>query len=291
MIVVTGATGQLGRAIVNQLVARLPAGQVGASVRDPEKAADLAALGVRIRPGDFTAPDSLPRAFEGATEVLIVSSNAAAYGGDPLAQHRAAIQAARAAGVGRIVYTSHMAASATSAFPPMRDHAATEAMLRDSGLAWTALRHGFYAASGVALMGDALTTGLVEAPADGPVSWTAHADLAEAAARILADPGRYDGPTPPLTGPEALDLDDLAAIASELLGRPVRRQTIADETLRARMAARGAPAHAADIVLGLYAASRNGEFATVDPTLERLLGRRPTRMREAIEAIAETRVR
>ena len=177
MIIVTGASGKLGHAIVEQLVARVPVDQVGASVRDPAKAADLTALGVRVRRGDFADPESLRHAFAGATEVLIVSSNARASGGDTLAQHRSAIDAARAVGAGRIVYTSHMGASASSAFPPMHDHAATEEMLRQSGLAWTALRHGFYAASGVALMGDALETGVLEAPADGKVAWTAHAAL------------------------------------------------------------------------------------------------------------------
>lgn len=179
MIVVTGATGHLGRAIVEHLVARVPPERIGASVRDPAKAEAFRTLGVRVRHGDFDDPVSLRQAFEGATQVLIVSSNARASGGDPLALHRAAIDAACAVGVKRIVYTSHMAASASSAFPPMLDHAATEDMLRGCGLAWTALRNGFYAASGLMLMGDALTTGLLEAPADGKVSWTAHADLAE----------------------------------------------------------------------------------------------------------------
>ena len=164
MIIVTGATGHLGRLIVERLVERLSSDQVGVSVRDPAKAAGLAALGVRVRQGDFNDPASLSHAFEGARQVLVVSSNARASGGDPLAQHRAAIEAARQAGAGRIVYTSHMAASATSAFPPMLDHHATEAMLGECGVPWTALRHGFYATSGVALMGDALQTGLVEAP-------------------------------------------------------------------------------------------------------------------------------
>lgn len=282
MIIVTGATGHLGRAIVEKLVERVPVNQVGASVRDLEKAADLEALGVRVRQGNFDDPESLRHAFEGAAQVLIVSSNAQANGGDTLTQHRSAIEAARAAGAGRIVYTSHMAASDSSAFPPMLNHNATEALLRQSGLAWTALRNGFYAASGIALMGDALETGVLEAPADGKVSWTAHADLAEAAAIILANEGRYDGPTPPLTGSQSLDLADLAGIASELLDRPVRRQTLPDDELRARMAARGAPEHAADMVLGLYVASREGEFAPVDPTLERLLGRRPISMRDLI---------
>ncbi|MBC7808564.1 MAG: SDR family oxidoreductase [Akkermansiaceae bacterium] len=282
MIIVTGATGHLGRAIVEKLVGLVPASQVGASVRDPKKATDLEGLGVRVRQGDFEKPESVRHAFEGAAQVLIVSSNARASGGDTLAQHRSAIEAARAVGARRIVYTSHMAASDASAFPPMLDHAATENMLRESGLAWTALRHGFYAASGIMLMGDALETGVLAAPTDGKVSWTAHADLAEVAAIVLADEGRYDGPTPPLTGSEALDLADLAATASELSGRPVRRETITDEEVRAKMAARGAPGPAADIALGLYAASRKGEFAAVDPTLEQLLGRRPIRMRDLI---------
>lgn len=282
MIIVTGATGQLGHAIVERLVDRVPADRVGASVRDPGKAAALEALGVRVRRGDFDDPQSLRHAFEGAAQVLMVSSNARASGGDPLAQHRAAIEAAQAVGAGRIVYTSHMAASASSAFPPMLDHAASEQMLGQSGLAWTALRHGFYAASGITLMGDALETGVLAAPADSKVAWTAHADLAEAAAIILADEGRYDGPTPPLTGAQALDMGDLAGIASELLGKPVIRQTLTDEELRAKMAARGVPDRAVGIALGLYIASRSGEFSNVDSTLERLLGRRPLGMRDLI---------
>ena len=282
MIVISGATGKLGRAIVQELVGRIGPGQVGASVRDPDKAADLGEMGVRVRRGDFGDPDSLPHAFEGATQLLIVSSNARAYGGDPLAQHRNAIDAARAAGVRRIVYTSHMAADVASAFPPARDHAVTEDMLRQSGVAWTALRHGFYAESGLMLMGDALKTGVIEAPADGKVAWTSHADLAEADAVILASDGMHDGPTPPLTGSKALDLADLAGIAAKLLGRAVERRIIGDEDMKARMAARGAPEAAANIALGLYLASRAGEFAMVDPTLARLVNRAPATMRHLL---------
>ncbi len=280
MIIVTGANGQLGRAIVQELVGRVAATEVGASVRDPAKAADLAALGVRVRRGDFAEPDTLAHAFEGATQVLIVSSNAAATGGNTLAQHRAAIDAARTAGARRVVYTSHMGASATSAFPPMRDHAATEAMLGASGLAWTSLRNGFYTSSGLSFLGDTLKTGVLAAPADGPVSWTTHADLAAAAAVMLTDEGpdaRVDGATRPLTGPEALDL---AGLATAVRGSPIDRQFITDDELRGRMAAYGAPPHAASIVLGFYEASRAGEFAVVDPTLERLLGRPPRRARD-----------
>ncbi|WP_417681517.1 NAD(P)H-binding protein [Roseibium sp.] len=288
MFIVTGATGQLGHAIVRKLVEQVPAAEVGATCREPEKAADLAALGVRVRPGDFGDPESLALAFEGARQVLIVSSNARAYGGDTLTQHRNAIDAARAAGAERIVYTSQMAARATSAFPPMHDHAATEDMLRDCGLAWTALRHGFYASSGIAMLGEALKTGVMETAQDGPVAWTAHADLAEAAAIILAQTARESGPTPPLTGPEALDFGDLAAIASDLSGKPISRRIVADDALQAKLAERGTPGPVAAIVLGLYRAARAGEFANVDPTLERLLGRKPISMRDVMAAhIAE----
>lgn len=282
MIIVTGATGQLGRQVVQQLVGRVPASMIGASARDPGKATDLEAIGVRVRQGDFTDSESLAHAFEGATQVLIVSSNAAASGGDPLVQHRHAIDAARRAGARRIVYTSHMAASRSSDFPPMKDHAATEDMLRDSGVAWTALRHGFYAGSGVMMMGDALETGVVATPQDGRVCWTAHADLAEADAILLADEGRYDGPTPPLTGAEALDFADLATLASGLLGKPVRRETLTEEQFRDGMAARGTPEGAARIAIGFYLAAREGEFATVDPTLAQMLGRPPVAMRDVI---------
>jgi uncharacterized protein YbjT (DUF2867 family) len=284
MIVVTGATGQLGRRIIEALAARLGTGHVVASARDPAKAQALGALGVEIRRGDYEDPDSLRVAFSGASQVLMVSSNARATGGDTLAQHRRAIEAAREAGVGRVLYTSHMAASPASQFPPARDHAATEAMLAESGLRWTALRHGFYSASGLMMIREGLGQGLIEAPADGPVAWTSHDDLAEADAAILVEEGRFDGPTPPLTGSEALDFTALAGIASDLLGRPVARSVIPDEDMPARVAARGLPPRAAEMVMGYFRAARGGEFATVDPTLTALIGREPKRMREVMRA-------
>ncbi|WP_223743515.1 NAD(P)H-binding protein [Corallococcus sp. AS-1-12] len=151
----------------------------------------------------------------------------------PWAQHRAAIDAARSAGARRIVYTSHMGASRTSAFPPMLDHAATEQMLSESRLSWTALRNGFYASSAAVLLERALPSGGFEAPADGKVSWTTHADLAEAAAVVLTNEGRFDGPTPPLTASQALDFGELCEVASGILGRPLRRRPHAAAVARA----------------------------------------------------------
>jgi NAD(P)H dehydrogenase (quinone) len=275
VIIVTGATGQLGHAVVTKLVSLVPVDQVAVSVRNIENASSLHALGVRVRQGDFDDARSLRNSFEGASQILLVSSNARSYGGDPLVQHRTAIDAAKAVGARRIVYTSHMAASHTSLFPPQRDHIATEEMLQQSGLAWTALRHGFYLSSGIAMMGNAIETGVLEAPADGKFSWATHPDLAEADALILANEGRYDGPTPPLVGPESLDFADLAAIASELTGKPIERRIIRDDQLRSNMATRGVPDHVAAIALGLYAAAQLGEFLSSDTTLTQLLGRAP----------------
>ena len=291
MIVVTGATGKLGKVIVDALLLKLPPEQVGISVRDPSKAEGVAKRGIRVRQGDFAKADSLALAFEGASQVLIVSSNAKAYGGDALAQHRCAIEAAKTAGVRRIVYTSHMGASASSAFAPMHDHAATEAMLRGAGIAWTALRNGFYSSTVPTMIGDAASTGVLRSPQDGKVSWTTHGDLGAVAAAILLAEGRFEGPTPPLTASEALDLGDVAAILGDLHKTSIKREIISDDEQTASMAKRGVPPAAIELTLGLYRAAVAGEFKHVDPTLAQLLGRRPTTLREVLAKGNDTSVR
>ncbi|MFZ6682087.1 SDR family oxidoreductase [Undibacterium sp. Tian12W] len=283
MIIITGATGNLGNFIVQKLLERIPAERIGVSVRDTNKASALAERGVRVRQGDFSQPETLQHAFAGATQVLLVSSGAQAHGADPLVLHQAAINAAKEAGARRIVYTSHMATSPLSAFEPMHTHVATEQMLKESGVPWTALRNGFYASWAVQQVVNAVQSGVLEAPADGKVSWASHADLAEAAAVILADEGSFDGPTPPLVGNEAMDFADLAAIASAL-GKPVRRELVSATAMAAVMTARGLPPAVVRIASSFYTASNKGEFASTDTTLERLLGRKPQSMRSLIAA-------
>ena len=280
MIIVTGATGLLGKAVVENLLNRLPVSEIGISVRSPDKAAPLAARGVQVRQGDYNDAD-LARSFEGASSVLLVSS--ATHGDEALRHHENVIKAAKAAGVERIVYTSHMGANPQSHFASMLDHAVTEQLLMDAGIAFTSLRNGFYAASALMFMRGALESGQIFAASDGPVSWTTHADLAEVAALTLTGDFAMTGVTPPLTGSEALDLTDLAAIASELAGRAITRVTVSDEEYLATMVSYGMPREQAEFLLGIFLASRNGEFAAVDPTLAVALGRSPVSMRDVVQ--------
>lgn len=286
MIIVTGANGQLGRAVVDRLLSHVPADRIGASVRNPDKAQALRDRGVRVRQGDFADPAGLAHSFEGASQVLIVSADA--VGEAAIGMHRTAIDAAKAAGAHRVLYTSHMGASPSSLFAPMPDHAATETALRDSGIDWTALRNGYYATSAIMLLGDAVRTGELVVPQDGPISWTAHADLAEATARVLAADEGPTGPTAPLTGTEALDFADIAEIASELSGRPVKHIVVPDEEYRASLVGHGAPESLADLLVGMFAASRQGEFKRVDPALGELIGRPPTPFRDVLKASLTT---
>lgn len=277
MIIITGANGQFGRAVAERLLQFIPAGQIGVSVRAPEKTQELAERGIRVRQGDFSDPASLRHAFEGASQVLVVSVNA--LGPSAVEQHGNAIAAAKAAGAGRVLYTSHMAANPGSAFSPARDHAATEGLLQASEIPFTSLRNGFYAESALWQLGSIKNTDKLALPEDGPVSWTSRSDLADAAVVALTHPETLSGITPPLTGSETLNFAAIAQMASEIVGRQITRETVADDAFRQSLLGSGLPELIASGVLGLFVASRQGEFAAVDPTLERLLGRATTPMR------------
>lgn len=279
MIVVTGASGQLGRAVLERLLDRVPAEQVGASARDPEKVRDLAERGVRVRRGDYTDPPGLIEAFEGASRVLVVSADV--LGEEALRRHRSAIGAAVAAGAERVFYTSHMGADPTSPMGPMPDHAATEEMLRGCGAAFTSLRNGFYASTVPMLIRSAWHTGELRVPEDGPVAWTTHGDLADVTALALTGEV-LDGVSPPLTGPEALTMEQVAGLASEAAGRTIRHVTVSDAEYRADLVEHGLPEVMADMLLSMFAASRRGDFAPADPTLARLLGRPATPLSEVL---------
>ncbi|MCS5486899.1 NAD(P)H-binding protein [Curtobacterium flaccumfaciens pv. beticola] len=281
MIIVTGATGALNGSTVEHLLESVPASQLVVVARDVAKATRFADRGVAVRRGDYAEPSSLPAAFAGADQLLLVSSSDPAA--DAVALHRNAVEAAVTAGVGRVLYTSHQGAASDTPFGPGRDHAATEQMLADSGLAWTSLRNGFYAHSLAWFLGDWRATGVISVPADGPVSWTAREDAAEAAARILLSDGLYDGPTT-LTARAAPTFADVAAIASDVAARPIETVVLGDDEWVEQQVASGQPESRARFVLGMYHAAAGGFFAGTDPLLGDLLGREPATVRDLLTA-------
>jgi uncharacterized protein YbjT (DUF2867 family) len=279
MIIVTGATGALNGATVEHLLKVVPADRIGVSVRDVAQAQHLADRGVRVRRGSYDDPAALLDSFEGAEQVLLVSSSDP--GADQVSLHRAAIEAAVTAGARRILYTSHQGAGPDSPFKPARDHAATEALLADSGTAWTSLRNGFYAHTLDWLLGPWRETGIIEAPADGPVSWTDRGDQAEAAAVILAGERSFDGPVT-LTADSAVTFDNVAGMAAELTGRDIRRVVVDDDAWVAGQIAHGSPEPMARLLLGTFLAAREGRFAGTGPLLGDLLGRPPRTVRDLL---------
>jgi NAD(P)H dehydrogenase (quinone) len=279
MIIVTGATGALNGATVEHLLKLMPASEIVVAVRDPARARHFADRGVTVRRGDYADPDSLPDAFAGADQLLLVSSSDP--NADAVSLHRAAIDAAVAAGAGRILYTSHQGAAPDTPFAPGRDHAATEQLLARSGVAWTSLRNGFYAHSLNWLTGPWRETGVIAVPADGPVSWTAREDAAEAAAVILASNGAHDGPTT-LTARAALTFGEVAIVASELTGRTIERVVMDQDEWAAAQIAAGQPEFVVRFTLPMYQAAHEGFFSGADPLLGTLIGREPQTVRDAL---------
>ena len=279
MITVTGATGALNGATDEHLLTRLPASELTVVVRDPARAQHLDDRGVAVRRGDYADPGSLPAAFDGADRLLLVSSNDP--GADTVALHRHAVDAAASAGVGHVLYTSHQGAALDNPFGPGRVHAETERLLEDSGMAWTALRNGFYAHSLAWLTGPWRDSGVVTVPADGPVSWTAREDTAEAAAQVLLSDELPEGPLT-LTAGDAPTFADVAVTASELAGRDVTCQVVDPEAWVAAQVDAGRPEPAARFTLGIYQGAAGGWFAGTDPALGRILGREPRSFRDQL---------
>ncbi len=279
MIVITGATGALNGATVDHLLDRLPAGQLAVVARDPSRAQRFADLGVEVRHGDYAEPASLPAAFAGADQLLLVSSNDPQA--DAVALHAAAIDAAVAAEVARILYTSHQGAHPATPFGPGRDHAQTEQLLADSGVPWTSLRNGFYLHSIRWLLGAWRETGVIAVPGDGPVSWTAREDAAEVAAVILTSGDPFDGPVT-LTADAAPTFADIAETATEITGRTVRLELVEPDAWLAAQVAAGQPETVARFLVDMYRAAHGGFFAGTDPLLAKLLGRQPRTVRDEL---------
>lgn len=278
-VVVTGATGHLGRLVVEELLAAgMPPADVVAAGRRTEQLADLAARGVRTAAIDFDRAETLVPAFAGADALLLVSSSAV---GQRARQHAAAVRAAVEAGVGRIVYTSAPHAD-TSTLILAPEHKATEEAIRASGLPFTILRNGWYSENYVPSVEIARQTGeIVAGVGDARVASADRRDFAAAAAVVLRRAG-HEGRVYELTGDTAWAYPELAAVATEVLGRPVTYRAVGPDEQRQIFLQAGMDAATVDYLVALDANIADGVLAEVTEDLPRLIGRRTTPLLETM---------
>lgn len=283
MIVVTGATGQYGRLAVDHLIKRaVPAEQIVAAVRDPQRAADLAARGVQIREADYTDQASLIKAFTGADKLLFVSSN----GPDEarVHQHRTVVEAARTAGVGLVAYTSVLAAE-TNPLGLAAVHRDTERTLAASGLDTVLLRNGWYTENHTASLAGAVDRGaIVGSAGTGRIASAARADYAEAAAAVLTAEEPQAGKVYELTGDTAWTMADLAAEATAVAGKPVSYTDLPAERYAEILTGAGLPGFLVDLLVDSDVKISQGALATVTGDLPALLGRPATGLHDAVVA-------
>jgi NAD(P)H dehydrogenase (quinone) len=272
-IVITGATGQLGRLVIESLLERgIPASDLRALGRNADRLAAFAAQGIDTRVIDFAQPETLDAAFSGADALLLVSGSEV---GQRLQQHRNAIDAAVRAGVGRVVYTSASKATDTD-LVVAPEHAETERLLAASGLPVTVLRNNWYTENYLGTLDTAAATGeIVGSAGEGRVASATRADYAEAAAVVLTTPG-HEGAVYELSGDIAWTFADLAEVASELLGREVVYRPVSPEEHGSILTGVGLDAGTAGFVVALDGNIRDGALAEATPTLRELLGRPTT---------------
>lgn len=276
-IVVTAASGQLGRAVVESLLARgADPASVVATSRHPETLADLAERGVDVRRADYSDPASLRTALEGAEKVLLVSGDEF---GQRVAQHTAVIEAAVAAGAGLVAYTSAPYAATTS-LALAAEHAATEKVLVDAAVDHVLLRNAWYVENYTGQVETYLEHGLVGATGDGRVSVALRREYAEAAATVLLTDG-HAGATYELGG-EAVTLDEIAAVVGEATGREVTHHDVPVAELERILVGAGLPEPAAQTFADVDRGIGAGELEVPVDDLTRLLGRAPLGLRDAV---------
>ncbi len=278
-IAVTGATGQLGRLVVAALLDRgVPAPNIIAAVRSPEKAADLAAQGVQVRHADYAQPDTLTSALEGAERLLLISGTP----GDRVAQHANVIDAAKQAGVQLIAYTGILNADTTTMLLAA-DHQATEQLIKDSGLPYVLLRNGWYTENYLMELEATLANGFAGASGQGRFTPAARADFAEAAAAVLTDQAHETNVAYELGGDEALTMGDAAVLLGDATGRDIAYTDMPVEQYAALLTQAGLPEPVAQVLADASAAIGRGELFTDSGDLQRLLGRPSTPIRTTFD--------
>lgn len=275
---VTGAAGHLGHRVAELLLER-GIGTVIAGSRDPSRLSDLAAAGAVLRKVDFEDPN-LAEAFAGVDRLLIVSTDAITEPGRRLRQHKAAVAAAKAAGVRHVTYTSMPRPEPASPIPFAPDHHGTEQALVESGLSHAVLRNSWYAENLLASLPKVLASGKwFSAAGEGRVSHVTREGCAQAAAAVLVDPPPEDA-CYTITGPQALTTAEIASIASAELGRPITVVPVSDEELATGLTAAGVPASYVPLLVAFDVNTRQGRVDIVTDAVKMLTGREPVALRD-----------
>jgi NAD(P)H dehydrogenase (quinone) len=281
-VIVTGASGQLGRLVAEELLERMPADELIFVTRHPDALDHLTEQGAAVRHGDFDEPATLPAAFVGADRMLLISTLSI---GRRVDQHRAAIEAAKQAGVQHVVYTSFPKPEPGHPVGPIAtEHGETEQILKQSGLDWTVLRFATFAElqvppGALAVAGGKLYTNAGE----GRLASVSRRDCARAAAAVLTSDG-HEGRCYDVTGPEALTQTELADLLAEVSGRPVKLVPVGDRTLTWGLTRAGAPKPVARSIVAFGKAIREGYYDVVDPAFTQLTGGEPRSLRDVLIA-------
>ncbi len=280
MIVVTGATGKLGRLVVENLLKTVPAAQITAAVRSPAKAADLAARGVVVKEADYTRPQTLDAALAGADKVLLISSSEV---GQRAKQHQNVIAAAKKAGVKLLAYTSILKADSNK-MALAGEHRATEEMIKASGVPWVMLRHGWYFENHTDNLAPALQYGaMMGCAAEGRFASASRADFAAGDAAVLASEG-HAGKTYELAGDHPFTMAELAAEVARQAGKPVVFKNLPPAEYLKVLAGAGLPGPFAEILVDADVHAAKGALDDTSHALHALMGRSTTTLKDAVAA-------
>lgn len=280
MILVTGATGQLGRLAIAALLKKVPAASVAAAVRNVEKAKDIAALGVQVRQADYNKPESWDAALKGVDRVLLISSNEI---GQRAKQHRVVVDAAKRAGVKLLAYTSVLRAD-TSVLGLAAEHKATEEAIRASGVPFVFLRNGWYTENYDSVVKSAPQVGAVYGCAgDGRISAAARADYAEAAAVVLSGDG-HAGKLYELGGDTAFTLAELAAEIGRQVGKTIGYVNLGEPEYKKVLLGVGLPEPYAALLADSDTGISKGALYDESHQLSKLIGRKTTPVSVAVKA-------
>lgn len=281
MIVVTGASGQLGRLVIQSLLARnVPAAQIVAAVRNPARAADLAALGVQVRAADYTQPATLDAAFSGAEKLLLVSSSEV---GQRFPQHKNVVDAAKRAGVKLLAYTSLLRAD-SSPLGLRDEHFATEQYLSESGLPHVVLRNGWYTENYLASILPALQHGAyIGSAGEGRIASAARADYADAAAVVLTSPDQA-GKVYELAGDTSYTLTEFAIELSRQTGKQIPYVNMSEAEFKGALLGAGLPEPIAALLADSDTGASKGGLFDDSHTLSALIGRPTTSLAALMRA-------